>query len=149
MSGSEWQIINMKILRKLSKIAAFSNWFFYLGTWLAERWVSLAPLHSQFENLAFYISFMKAFEVFEHMKPSTWRNLILEDFKFFEQVFTLTASRVFQTSGLHQNFKSSWRLPWSAGFRGLNFFRAKCRFCGNFENWKFSELSLFIAREDL
>ena len=84
---------------------------FYLDIWLAERWVSLAPLHSQFENLAFYISFMKAFEVFEHMKPSTWRHLILEDFKFFEQVFTLTASRVFQTSGLHQNFKSSWRLP--------------------------------------
>lgn len=111
MSGSEWQIINMKILRKLSKIAAISNWLLVSATdWLRGK-VSLAPLHSQFENLAFYISFMKAFEVFEHMKPSTWRHLILEDFKFFEQVFRLTASRVFQTSGLHQSFKSSWRLP--------------------------------------
>lgn len=57
MSGSEWQIINMKILRKLWKIAAFSNWLLVsTPDWLrgVSLWrhytVNLKTWHSIFHS---------------------------------------------------------------------------------------------------
>ena len=57
MSGSEWQIINMTILRKLSKIAAFSNWLLVSAPdWLRDEslWrhytVNLKTWHSIFHS---------------------------------------------------------------------------------------------------
>ena len=137
MSGSEWQIINMKILRKLSKIAAFSNWLLVSAPdWLRGEslWrhctVNLKTWHSIFHS-------------WRHLKCLNIWSLQLEGILYLKTSSSSSKSShwllqessrlqdFIKTSNLHDVFLVL--LGW---IPRAQLFRGKCRFRGNFKNWK-------------